>query len=131
MKTVVLKDRFPQIIAQLPLRVGLATRAGARLVAATAKELAPVGTGPDSPHPGRLRDSIRVEDRRDTEDGGWAVSVPAMSEPWSGHPVGMPYAHLVEFGSVHNDPPQPFLIPATEVHREEVPALVAAALKGL
>jgi HK97 gp10 family phage protein len=129
-RTVVLKDRFPQIIAQLPLRVGAATRQGARNIAATAKELAPVGQGLDNPHPGRLRDSIRVEDRREQGDG-WVVTVPAMSEPWEGHPSGMPYAHLVEFGSVHNQPPQPFLIPATEVHRESVPALVSASLKGL
>ena len=126
MKTVELKSRFPMIISQMPLRVGAATREGARLIANTARARAPIGgiTEGYDPHPGRLRESIHVADWRDAgdSDAKWAVVVDPVDQ------AGRPYASYVEFGSVHNEPPHPFLIPAYEEARAITIAMARSSL---
>ena len=41
------------------------------------------------------------------------------------------YAHMVEFGSVHNKPAEPFLVPALEERRDRIVGAVEDALGDL
>jgi HK97 gp10 family phage protein len=75
-------------------------------VAADARALAPVDTG-------ELRDSIQVVK---TDDLHYQVEATA------------PYAAAVELGTVHQAA-EPFLFPAFEASRNELPRKLAAALK--
>lgn len=106
-----LKSRFPQIIAELPVLMDMVARGAAELVEQRAKERVPVGTG-------RLRDAIHTE-RQDL--GEYAVI--------AGDRKAF-YGHIVEHGGVHT-PAQPFLVPAADDVRPEVQAIGVAALRRL
>jgi len=107
-----LKSRFPQIIAELPVRMHRNSDVTAERIRAAAYSTAPVGSGMDDPHPGRLRESLHVEH---DDEGVWVVA-DAAAEPVRGRSEGAPYGHMVEYGSVHNVA-RPFLHPAAEENR--------------
>jgi HK97 gp10 family phage protein len=110
-RTTHLTNRFPQIIAALDPKVSAALELGAELVAAEAKTRVPVASGD-------LKEAIHVE----PDDGGFLVV--------AGDDEDVFYAHFVELGSTQTDP-HPFLIPALEARRDEVTALVGAAMRRL
>lgn len=120
---VTLKSRIPEIAASLEPRAELGIRAAAEKIEHDAKERAPVGSPPEDPHPGRLRESIKAE----KIDGEWWVLAPARAGT---EEQGAPYGHMVEFGTV-DTAPQPFLIPAAEDNRVSVAVFVAGALRTL
>lgn len=103
---VVLKNRIPEIMAELPVRGKAMALTLAEETATAGRDRAPVATG-------TLRDSIEAK----SSPGGAAVYA-----TW--------YWFLVEFGST-NAPANPFMIPALEaayttvlrVAREELAAL--------
>ena len=111
-----LKSRLPQIAAELRPKVSAAVKQGAKLVSDDARARVPIG--PPEVH---LRDHFHV-----TRLGGaeYEVSVGGREgdDPF--------YAHMVENGTTHS-PPQPFLVPALEAHREDVEDLVRVALGSL
>jgi len=96
--------------AELALRLDAAAAASAEIVAARAKERAPVATG-------RLRDAIHVE----RDDNGFAV-IAGDNDVF--------YGHIVEHGSVRTSA-HPFMIPALEESRGEILGLGRKALEGL
>lgn len=119
-----LRNRFPQIIAQLPARMDGVERAGAEMIHARAQIRAPVGEPPEDKHPGRLRDSLHVE----RSEMGSAVVADATDDK------GFPYAYVIEFGGhteQHGYGPRAFLIPSLEESRDEVMRLALATLKTL
>jgi HK97 gp10 family phage protein len=77
---------------------------------------------------GNLADSIEVVESDLRGQRGYRVVADARST--SGK-YDVPYAHMVEYGSVHNDPPRPFLGPALDERREEIEKAVDAKLKEL
>jgi len=77
----------------------------AEKMASSAKSKAPVDSG-------ELRDSIEVYEYERPGISGFRVRAGAKSDR------GVPYAHMVEYGSVHGNA-QPFLLPAMEEHRQE------------
>jgi HK97 gp10 family phage protein len=77
---------------------------------------------------GNLADSIEVVESDLRGQRGYRVVADARST--SGK-YDVPYAHMVEYGSVHNDPPRPFLGPALDERREEIEKAVDATLKEL
>jgi len=87
-------------------------REQAEKVADMARQNAPVGSG-------NLKDSIEVYEYDRPGKVGFRVRAGARSTPSPARPDGVPYGHMVEYGSVHNAPARPFLIPALEAHREE------------
>jgi len=123
MADVVLKTRIPAIAASLEPRAELGIHAAAEAIERDAKDRAPVGSPPEDPHPGRLRDSITAE----KIDGEWWVLAPARA---GAEEQGAPYGHMVEFGTV-DTAPQPFLIPAAEDNRVSVAVFVSGALRNL
>ncbi|HKX36646.1 MAG TPA: HK97-gp10 family putative phage morphogenesis protein [Rhizorhapis sp.] len=76
-----------------------AVRAGARVIAAAARQKVPVRTG-------RLKKSIRIFDDRE-------LSLAKGSERAAYAGTREPYAHLVEFGTAHSAA-KPFLRPALD-----------------
>lgn len=107
---MLVRNRFPQIIAGLNPTVTAAVYAGAKVIEREAKERVPVDSGD-------LRSAIH------TERGGNDVRVIAGDS-------SVFYGHLVENGTTRT-PPRPFLVPAVEASRAEVLALVNGALKRL
>lgn len=77
---------------------------------------------------GNLADSIEVVESNLRGQRGYRVVADARST--SGK-YDVPYAHMVEYGSVHNEPPRPFLGPALDERREEIEKAVDAKLKEL
>lgn len=107
----IVKNRFPEIIAALPVRLDAAVEAAANVIMEQAKENVPVETG-------RLRDAIHVE-----EVGNLKRSVTAGDREAF-------YGHIVEHGSVHSGA-RPFLIPAFEQSKDDVIEIVDAVLRAL
>jgi HK97 gp10 family phage protein len=90
-------------------------------VANAARQAVPRNTG-------NLADSIEVVESDLRGQRGYRVVADARST--SGK-YDVPYAHMVEYGSVHNEPPRPFLLPALDERREEIEKAVDAKLKDL
>jgi HK97 gp10 family phage protein len=107
-----LKNRIPQIAAELRPQVSAAARATAEQVQESAWARVPVDEGD-------LYEAIHIERRA---QASYAVV--------AGNDEGVFYGHLVEFGSTNNAP-QPFLLPAVEANQETAVALMTAALRGL
>jgi HK97 gp10 family phage protein len=105
-----LKSRLPMIAASLTPRARLTAKAAAELIEHRAKDRVPVRTG-------RLRDAIHTE----PIDDGTAV-VAGTTEVF--------YGHMVEHGTAHTSA-HPFLIPALEESRPEIPNLGSVAFKDL
>lgn len=107
--SVIFKNRLPQIMAELPAAVDAAVRAGAELVEARAKDRVPVDTG-------KLRAAIHTD-----RDGVAEYTVKGGDDDaW--------YGHIVEHGG-NRTSPRPFMVPSAEESRDEVTALVAAAIR--
>jgi HK97 gp10 family phage protein len=88
-------------------------REQAEKIADTARQLCP---GPGSS--GRLRDSIEVYEYERPGKSGFRIRAGAKDDN------GVPYAHMVEYGSVHSpegnrENTQPFMLPAKEAHEAE------------
>jgi HK97 gp10 family phage protein len=90
-------------------------------VANAARQAVPRNTG-------NLADSIEVVESNLRGQRGYRVVADARST--SGK-YEVPYAHMVEYGSVHNNPPKPFLGPALDERREEIEKAVDAKLKEM
>jgi HK97 gp10 family phage protein len=90
-------------------------------VANAARQAVPRNTG-------NLADSIEVVESDLRGQRGYRVVADARST--SGK-YDVPYAHMVEYGSVHNEPPRPFLLPALDERREEIEKAVDAKLRDL
>ena len=110
---VALKSRLNFIAANLPSDAKRILKEGAEDIAETARSKVPVDSG-------RLRDSIKVYEYEASGQVGYRVRAEARSDPTPRRSNGWPYAHFVEYGSVHNLPPRPFLIPAFEEHRDDI-----------
>lgn len=108
---VTLHSRFPQIAAELPVRVGTALEPAAEAIQEAAKQRVPVATG-------RLRDAIHVR-----KDNVLAYSVVGGDDEAF-------YGHMVEHGTSKNAP-HPFLVPAAEEQRDHVEHLVTVVLQSL
>lgn len=108
---VTLQSDLDGIASGISDEVDEVLRAKAEEIAEAARQAVPRGAT------GNLADSIVVEE--DTRRGysGYRVVADARSATGKYH---APYAHMVEYGSVHNDPPRPFLIPALDDRREEI-----------
>ena len=119
--TVVLKSELTDIASGISDEVKDALRDSVEAMAADARSKAPVRTG-------KLRDSIEVIDYNEPGFVGYRVVADARSETGK---YNAPYAHMVEYGSVHNEPPQPFLIPALEENSEPTLDAVKNALGNL
>lgn len=80
----------PNLLAELERAAAVheARRRAAEKVAETAQQIAPVGGGPDDPHPGQFRDSIHAEDTRVVSDD--------------------PAAAYIVFGTSHSPPHDTF-----------------------
>lgn len=111
MSKVVLKSRFPQIVAELNPRMDIATKTTAEAIAEDAKSRAPALTG-------ALRDAIHVERSKLAEYRVVAGNTEVF------------YGHMVEHGTSHS-PPHPFLVPAAEAQRPALESAARAALQGL
>lgn len=100
-RIVVILDRFPQIVANMPISVDRAVERAARNIEAEAKARAPrlkPGTMIISPrYPGQLADSIRTYR---VAQQHWRVEATAE------------YAGYVEFGTHEHGAAQPFMTPA-------------------
>jgi HK97 gp10 family phage protein len=99
-------NRFPQIIAELNPKVEAALDVGRHAIALDAQSRVHVDSGD-------LRNAIHVDDK---------YVVAGDSNVF--------YGAFEEFGTSHS-PAHPFLVPAAEAKREEVAALVTAALRSL
>lgn len=108
--TVVLKSDLDDISRRLPKKVADRVEAGAELIAKQAAVFVQVGKGPK-----HLRDDIHVEKTGRAEYTVYAGRRDTF------------YAHFLEFGTVHAAP-FPFLIPAFEMHKDTVVAMVAEEL---
>lgn len=107
---MIVLNRLPKIIAEMPVVVDAALRGAADRVAESARGRVPVESGD-------LRDAIHVE--KDLR--GW--SVVAGDEK-------VFYGHLVEHGTVKQGA-QPFLVPALEEERDVVTGGIVTALRKL
>lgn len=143
-----LKSRIPHINAALSLRVGSAIHAGVEKMAKDAKSRAP----DRHPYGEGLPESIEARSGefsygdRSAFGAGGADSVAtsvgfaaAVKQPGTRSTVvtqqaygvwGAWYSHFLEFGTTHAAP-RPFLRPAFEANKEDIEALVSAALRGL
>lgn len=110
MADVWVKSRIPRIISQLAVRERLVERTVGERIEARAKDRVPAESG-------KLRDAIHLES---DEDGTYVVA-------GNGDVF---YGHFVELGTVRTAA-QPFLVPAVEETRAEVPAIGKAALRSL
>jgi HK97 gp10 family phage protein len=104
-----LRSRLPQIAVRLDEALGEALEDVAAAIVDGAKARVPVNTG-------ALRDAIHWE-RTDDE----SVRVVAGDGK-------VYYGHMVENGTV-NQPPRPFLVPAAEAERHQLPKRVALVIK--
>ena len=104
------RSRLPQIALELEAVMHAAARAGAELIADSARDRVPVRTGD-------LRDAIH------TEDGDGGTYVIAGNDR-------VFYGHIVEHGGART-PPRPFLIPAAEERRADAVAIATAALRRI
>jgi HK97 gp10 family phage protein len=107
---VTLQSDLDGIASGISDEVDEVLRAKAEEIAEAARQAVPRNTG-------NLADSIVIEE--DTRRGYSGYRVVADARSATGK-YNAPYAHMVEYGSVHNDPPRPFLIPALDDRREEI-----------
>lgn len=107
---VTLYSDLSEIASGIPDDVKEVLKAEAEKVAAQARANAPVDTG-------ELRDSIQVIDYNEPGKVGYRVVADARSATGKYH---APYAHMVEFGSVHNQPARPFLFPALAENKDDI-----------
>lgn len=108
-----------------PSQERAALHAGAELVAAEARRLAPVDTG-------ALRDSIKVADERDARIYGKVngADVSVFIGPVGSTEEGdVFYARFVEFGTRYMKA-QPFMRPAIQSKREDAERLVLSTLRA-
>ncbi len=111
---IVFKNRFPEIMAELPARVDAAIASGAKVVEERARVRVP-----DAPPYGEgLVSAIHTE----RQGMGDYRIVGGDGDAW--------YGHFLEFGTSHSAP-HPFLVPALEESRDEIVALARGALKHL
>lgn len=108
-----LRNRFPEIIAELPAKMDAVASEGADMVVLGAKTRVHVGLS--DPH---LRDAIHKE----REGLGRYAVVAGDTEVF--------YGHILEHGGAHSRP-FPFLVPALEEARGPVEKLALAAVRAL
>jgi HK97 gp10 family phage protein len=118
---VTLESELDNIASGISDEVAEVMREKIEEVADAARQAVPRNTG-------NLADSIEVVESDLRGQRGYRVVADARST--SGK-YDVPYAHMVEYGSVHNDPPRPFLGPALDERREEIEKAVDAKLKEL
>jgi HK97 gp10 family phage protein len=118
---VSLKSDLDNIASGISDEVAEIMREKVEDVANAARQAVPRNTG-------NLADSIEVVKSDLRGQRGYRVVADARST--SGK-YDVPYAHMVEYGSVHNEPPKPFLGPALDERREEIEKAVDAKLKDL
>lgn len=111
--TVTLVSHLNEIASGIPDEVREVLKDQAERVAEAARSKAPVETG-------ELRESIHVIDYNEPGFVGYRVVADATAEPIQGRSDGAPYAHMVEYGSVHNKPPRPFLVPALAENEDSI-----------
>lgn len=111
--TVTLVSHLGEIASGIPDDVKDTLKAEAEKVADKARANVPVDTG-------ELRESIHVIDYNEPGFVGYRVVADARAEPVRGRSDGAPYAHMVEFGSVHNQPARPFLLPALAESKDDI-----------
>jgi HK97 gp10 family phage protein len=119
--SVVLKSSLGDISSGIPDEVKDAIKEQADQIAEAARQKVPVRTG-------KLRDSIEVIDYNEPGFVGYRIVAEARAE---GGRYNAPYAHMVEYGSVHNKPAQPFMLPALEEGRDPTLKAVSDALDKL
>jgi HK97 gp10 family phage protein len=95
-------EQLPKATGKSVMRKVLMARA--KPIAAAAKTYVPVESG-------ELRDSIIASTRLSKRQKRAAKETASYVEVYAG-PGPLPYAHLVEYGSVHNPTPEPFMRPA-------------------
>ena len=122
--TVILKSDLSEISSGISDEVKDALKDATEKMAEQARANAPVGDVDG----GDLRDSIEVVEYNEPGRVGYRVVADARSATGK---YNAPYAHMVEFGSVHNDPPRPFLIPALWENSDETLDMVSEALDNL
>jgi HK97 gp10 family phage protein len=96
-------------IEALPKATGKAVMR--RVLMARAKTVAEAAKGNVPVESGQLRDSITASTRLSKRQKRDAQETASYVEVYAG-PGPLPYAHLVEYGSVHNPKPRPFMRPA-------------------
>ena len=117
--SVTLISDLSEISSGLPDAVAEALEAEAEKIAQDAKQRVPVRTG-------NLRDSIEVVPYNEPGFVGFRVVADARSLTGK---YNAPYAHMVEYGSVHNEPARPFLVPALEAGQDTVLDAVTNAIQ--
>jgi HK97 gp10 family phage protein len=95
-------EKLPKATGKSVMRKVLMARA--KPIADAAKSYVPVESG-------ELRDSIVASTRLSKRQKRDARETASYVEVYAG-PGPLPYAHLVEYGSVHNPKPEPFMRPA-------------------
>lgn len=95
-------EELPKATTKSVMRKVLMARV--KPIAEAAKALAPVRHG-------ELRDSIIASTKLSKRQKREAKETASYVEVYAG-PGPLPYAHLVEFGSIHNPVPRPFMRPA-------------------
>jgi len=118
---VTLKSELGNIASGISDEVKDVLKDQAEEIATSARSKAPVLTG-------NLRDSIEVIDANEPGFVGYRIMADARARPVRGRSDGAPYAFMVEYGSVHNEPPRPFMVPALEEGREPTLKAVENAL---
>jgi HK97 gp10 family phage protein len=119
---VTLTSDLGDIASGIPDEVKDAIKEATEEMADRARANVPVDTGD-------LRESIEVVEYNEPGFVGYRVVADARAEPVRGRSDGAPYAHMVEYGSVHNMPAKPFLIPALYEGRDATLDAVSDALK--
>ena len=105
------QSRIPRIVAELAAKMDAGSRAAAELIAARAKDRAPVRTG-------KLKNAIHVERERAGEHAVVAGDRDVF------------YGHIVEHGGAHSAA-RPFLVPALEESRDDAVALARGLMADL
>jgi HK97 gp10 family phage protein len=119
---VTMESELDNIASGISDEVAEVMRNGAEEIATAARAAVPRGAT------GNLADSIEVVESDLKGQRGYRVVADARST--SGK-YEVPYGHMVEYGSVHNDPPKPFLTPALDERRDEITRAVEDKLKEL
>ncbi|HVJ27498.1 MAG TPA: HK97-gp10 family putative phage morphogenesis protein [Vicinamibacterales bacterium] len=109
--SAIYKSRLPQIEAELVAKMDAVAKAVAERTEQAAEERVVVATG-------RLKGAIHTDH---TGEGEYSV-IAGDNNAF--------YAHIIEHGSVHVGA-RPFLVPALEQVRQEVPAIAKTVLRSL
>lgn len=118
---VTMKSDLDNIASGISDEVNEVIREKTEEVAAAARQNSPRTTG-------NLADSIEVVEDSRRGYSGYRVVVNARS---SSGKYAVPYAHFVEYGSVHNEPPKPFLQPAFDERRDDIEKAVKAKVEEM